>query len=424
VTAGRTYLSIGDVLTLLRQEFPDVTISKIRFLESQGLVNPERTPSGYRKFYDHDVERLKWVLSQQREHFLPLKVIKGRLEDESAGGDARGSRGGARTATATRAAAPHDNAVGTPRGGSAGRSGSQANGRSGSPSIGAGAARTVAGDSNAPRGRAVSLDSRAAEGPGKLPGFDRETDDQRGSATGDRKALGSPAGGSGSSTAQARSGSRVSDQRAQSHPSSSQGRGLHAASGGITDAGSRRATTRAGSTVAVDQGRHTQGRSGHPSEGPSRADAPGEGGSGSPSGAESGSGSRGWLRAATRSLSSVELAAASGLSEPGVAELESYGILRGKSIGGEMHYDESEVAVARFAADFAQFGIEPRHLRMYKHSAEREAGFVEQLVLPLLKQRNPEARNRAAEMLSDLTRIGQGLRDALVQRNLKDLLGG
>jgi hypothetical protein len=112
------------------------------------------------------------------------------------------------------------------------------------------------------------------------------------------------------------------------------------------------------------------------------------------------------------------------LSEPGVAELESYGILRGKSIGGEMHYDESEVAVARFAADFAQFGIEPRHLRMYKHSAEREAGFVEQLVLPLLKQRNPEARNRAAEMLSDLTRIGQGLRDALVQRNLKDLLGG
>ena len=81
MTAGRTYLSIGDVLTLLRQEFPDVTISKIRFLESQGLVNPERTPSGYRKFYDHDVERLRWVLRQQREHFLPLKVIKGRLED-------------------------------------------------------------------------------------------------------------------------------------------------------------------------------------------------------------------------------------------------------------------------------------------------------------------------------------------------------
>ena len=92
--SSRTYLSIGDVLALLRQEFPDVTISKIRFLESQGLVNPERTPSGYRKFYEHDVERLRWVLRQQREHFLPLKVIKGRLEQEVADdGDDNGHDG-------------------------------------------------------------------------------------------------------------------------------------------------------------------------------------------------------------------------------------------------------------------------------------------------------------------------------------------
>ncbi len=83
----RTYLSIGDVLTLLREEFPDVTISKIRFLESQGLVNPERSPSGYRKFFDHDVERLRWVLRQQREHFLPLKVIRDRLADGDLGED-------------------------------------------------------------------------------------------------------------------------------------------------------------------------------------------------------------------------------------------------------------------------------------------------------------------------------------------------
>src|SRR5579863_1741084 len=82
MTNGRTYLSIGDVLTLLRQEFPDVTISKIRFLESQGLVNPERTPSGYRKFYEPDIERLRWVLRQQRDAFLPLKVIKDRLEEQ------------------------------------------------------------------------------------------------------------------------------------------------------------------------------------------------------------------------------------------------------------------------------------------------------------------------------------------------------
>ncbi|HMS88372.1 MAG TPA: MerR family transcriptional regulator, partial [Acidimicrobiales bacterium] len=75
------HLSIGEVLTLLQGEFPDVTISKIRFLESQGLIDPERTPSGYRKFYGPDIERLRWILTQQREHFLPLKVIKDRLAE-------------------------------------------------------------------------------------------------------------------------------------------------------------------------------------------------------------------------------------------------------------------------------------------------------------------------------------------------------
>ncbi|HEX2063031.1 MAG TPA: MerR family transcriptional regulator, partial [Acidimicrobiales bacterium] len=78
----RAYKSIGEVLSELKEEFPDITISKIRFLESQGLLDPERTPSGYRKFYDDDVERLRWILRQQREHFLPLKVIKGRLSAE------------------------------------------------------------------------------------------------------------------------------------------------------------------------------------------------------------------------------------------------------------------------------------------------------------------------------------------------------
>ena len=80
--ADRPYLSIGEVLSLLQEEFPNVTISKIRFLESQGLLDPERTPSGYRKFYEPDVERLRWILRQQQENFLPLKVIKGRLSDD------------------------------------------------------------------------------------------------------------------------------------------------------------------------------------------------------------------------------------------------------------------------------------------------------------------------------------------------------
>ena len=78
--ASAAYLSIGEVLGLLLEEFPDVTISKIRFLESQGLIEPERTPSGYRKFYDDDVELLRVILREQRENFLPLRVIKDRID--------------------------------------------------------------------------------------------------------------------------------------------------------------------------------------------------------------------------------------------------------------------------------------------------------------------------------------------------------
>jgi DNA-binding transcriptional MerR regulator len=73
-------MSIGTVLNVLRDEFPEVTISKIRFLESEGLVEPQRTPSGYRKFSPEDVERLGHVLRMQRDHYLPLKVIREHLE--------------------------------------------------------------------------------------------------------------------------------------------------------------------------------------------------------------------------------------------------------------------------------------------------------------------------------------------------------
>jgi DNA-binding transcriptional MerR regulator len=75
-----SHLSIGEVLGLLLEEFPDVTISKIRFLESQGLIEPERTPSGYRKFYEVDVELLRCILREQKDNFLPLRVIKDRLD--------------------------------------------------------------------------------------------------------------------------------------------------------------------------------------------------------------------------------------------------------------------------------------------------------------------------------------------------------
>lgn len=73
-------MSIGTVLNVLRDEFPEVTISKIRFLESEGLIEPQRTPSGYRKFSAEDVERLGHVLRMQRDHYLPLKVIREYLD--------------------------------------------------------------------------------------------------------------------------------------------------------------------------------------------------------------------------------------------------------------------------------------------------------------------------------------------------------
>src|SRR3989304_10589562 len=88
----RNYQSIGEVLVTVKTEFPDITISKIRFLESEGLIDPERTPSGYRKFYERDLERLRSILRMQRDEYLPLKVIKERLlQKEEANGYSPGA---------------------------------------------------------------------------------------------------------------------------------------------------------------------------------------------------------------------------------------------------------------------------------------------------------------------------------------------
>ena len=86
---ARAYLGIGEVLARLHAEFPDVSVSKIRFLESEGLIAPARSPSGYRRFDETDVERLRFILTAQRDHYLPLRVIKERLvppSPDAAGG--------------------------------------------------------------------------------------------------------------------------------------------------------------------------------------------------------------------------------------------------------------------------------------------------------------------------------------------------
>ncbi|MFW0796853.1 MerR family transcriptional regulator [Gordonia sp. CPCC 205515] len=96
-------MSIGSVLALLREDFPDVTISKIRFLEAEGLITPERAPSGYRRFSSADVERLRFVLTAQRDRYLPLKVIKEQL-DSIDSGDGGAGAGGTRLISSARSA--------------------------------------------------------------------------------------------------------------------------------------------------------------------------------------------------------------------------------------------------------------------------------------------------------------------------------
>jgi DNA-binding transcriptional MerR regulator len=79
---ARAYLGIGEVIAQLRAEFPDISVSKIRFLESEGLIQPARSPSGYRKFGAADVDRLRYILTAQRDKYLPLRVIKDQLDTD------------------------------------------------------------------------------------------------------------------------------------------------------------------------------------------------------------------------------------------------------------------------------------------------------------------------------------------------------
>src|SRR5690606_33577482 len=101
-------------------------------------------------------------------------------------------------------------------------------------------------------------------------------------------------------------------------------------------------------------------------------------------------------------MSRTELCEASSISVELLAGLEDYGLIVPVVLGGNPAYDGEALAIATIASAYAALGVEPRHLRMYKVAAEREAGFIEQLVFPLLKQRNPEARRSAVERSDDL----------------------
>jgi DNA-binding transcriptional MerR regulator len=294
--ADRSHLSIGEVLSLLQDDFPDVTISKIRFLESQGLLDPERTPSGYRKFYEGDIERLRWILRHQRDHFLPLKVMKDRLEESTAAG------------------------------------------------------------------LMVPPDEPPAAAATAAPSLFEEAADDVAEPTPPR-----PPARSSAATALIE------------------------------------APTPAPAKVAPEPpARHARAvPSLPPLPSPTAATNPLDAG---PTGV---------------SFTLEELADAAGLTLRELGDLARYGLLTGYQVGGDTFYDGDALVVARTAAGFMRFGIEARHLRMYKVAAEREAGFMEQVVMPLLKQRNPTARQQAADNLGEMARLGELLRTALLRGALR-----
>jgi DNA-binding transcriptional MerR regulator len=337
----RSHLSIGEVLSLLREEFPDVTISKIRFLESQGLVDPERTPSGYRKFYDHDVERLRWILRQQRENFLPLKVIRGRLSEHEGGEP------------------PVEEDA---------------------PEAGAGPGEIPTAREHPALTESSALHagaSRATNGPGSGPGPYARPEPERTEA---RRPNGH--GRSGAPTPSLFA-SLHSDEPAPAPPTRSRPASEPAAP--PAPAASAPGASAPGASAPVH--------------------APAEAGYGE-----------------ADTYTAEELATAAGSEAGLVQELKQYGLVAPHSVvAGVSYYDAGALAVLRAAAEFARHGVEARHLRPWRNAADREAVLFQQVVLPLLRQRNPQARQQALETLDQLTSAGAALRAALVERAIREI---
>ena len=322
---GRAHLSIGEVLSLLHEEFPDVTISKIRFLESQGLVDPERTPSGYRKFYEPDIERLRWVLRQQRDAFLPLKVIKDRLEEQ---GDPDSDEAGADEALVNRGYIVEEGYL----------------------------AVEVVTDALYGNGAPLSKPGQLFELSPATGGYVGPSSSEP-SSTSEASSSSEP---SGTPPVQA---SQVAAPAAEAEPAE------HAA--------------------AAKSSRPTR---------PREVRAP-----------------------ADDELALAELVADAGVDVETVRDLEQYGLIAPRVIGGAPYYTREAAVIARLASAFARHGVEARHLRAYKGAAEREAGLVQQVIMPLLRQRNPQAREAAAHAVDELSELGGELRAALLRAALADL---
>ena len=393
----RTYLSIGDVLTLLREEFPDVTISKIRFLESQGLVNPERSPSGYRKFFEHDVERLRWVLRQQREHFLPLKVIRDRLADGDLGDDMAPEQPNGKTARPTQAVAvagvAADHAQEQPT-----KADEEA------------MARILADASR----RAAKLPDEKQTRPGLQVVSEVEASPRAAAQPAAPRDLATAAPRRTASERRADATATLGGRPAgPSMPATPPVSPAPPASPGTTNRANGTAS-RQQSDAAVT-----------PPVVPPPVDSgtsKGEATSGETATAVAPSPAAAGVTGA--SLSVDELCAASGLSPDEVAGLKGFGLVESITVAGIETFDEDALAVATLAVAFRAFGIEPRHLRLYRNAADRELGLIEQVVIPLLRQRNPESRQRAVEGADQLAALGQSMRATLLRQALRRHLGG
>jgi hypothetical protein len=124
------------------------------------------------------------------------------------------------------------------------------------------------------------------------------------------------------------------------------------------------------------------------------------------------------------SMTADELCAASGLSEIELGGLQSFGMIEPAMVAGIPTFDEDALTVANLAADFRKFGVEPRHLRMYRNAVDREIGLIEQVIIPLLRQRNPESRQRALDAADELGTLGQTMRATLLRAALRRHIGG
>ncbi|HZD38856.1 MAG TPA: MerR family transcriptional regulator [Actinomycetes bacterium] len=255
-------MSIGEVLAILKPEFSDITVSKIRFLEGAGLVRPDRSASGYRMFSEDDVARLRFVLRAQRDQYLPLRVIRQRLADLEAVGGLY-ARGGPASAGEVEEPEPAQPVAREPR-----------------PAAG------------------------APPDPSSVAGL-----------------LGAP-------------------------PSDAQ-------------------------------------------------------------------------------FTRDELCRAAGATVEQLAELESFNLIAPRGTGERgSWYNGDDLVLLRLARDLAGYGLEARHLRMYKTFAEREAALFEQVVAPLVRQRNPEARGRARETLEALADLGSRMRNLALRSAVGGIVDG